>query len=82
MSHPRERWEVGAVDFNHGEIGQRIGADQFGFHNFAVAHGDANVDCAIDDVVVGDDVSVGRNDYAAADAVLDLRLGAAVWAEA
>ena len=34
-----------------------------------------------DDVVVGNDISIGRNNYAAADAVLDLRLRPAVRAK-
>ena len=53
----------------------------FGVHDLAIAHGDADIDRAIDDVVVGDDISVRRNDDAAADAVLDLRLRPAVGAE-
>ena len=43
--------------------------------------GDANLRGAVDDVVVGDDVAVRRDDDAAADAMLDLRalLGLGIW---
>ena len=62
--------EVVAFHFDDGQIGQWVGADHLGRQNSAVAHGDANVGRAIHYVVVGDDVAVGRDDYAAAQAVL------------
>ena len=71
---PGNAGQIAAVDFDDGEISERIGADQLGDQDLAVAHSDANVDRAINHVIVGDDVSVGRNDDAAADAALDLRL--------
>ena len=70
---PRNAGEVLAFDLDHGQIGQRIGADHLGGQHAAIVHGHANVDRAIHHVVVGDDVAIGRNDDAAADAVLDLR---------
>src|SRR5208283_5422022 len=63
-----------AVNFEHGDVGERIGADEFRFQHAAIAGGDADVDRAVDDVIVGDDVPVGRDDHATAHAVLDLRL--------
>src|SRR5579862_4348187 len=54
-------WNAGqtsAINFNHSQIRKWIGANQFGFQDLAVAHGDADVDRAVDDVIVGDDVSI------------------------
>src|SRR5579862_6837786 len=73
---PRNAGQTSAIYFDHSQIRQWIGANQFGFKDFAVAHGDADVDRAVDYVVVGDDVSIGGNDDAAADAMLNLRLPA------
>ena len=54
----------------------------------AIVESDAHLRSAVDHVVVGDDIAVGRNDDAAADAVLKLRLrfhalhaAHATWAE-
>ena len=54
--------QVMAVDLDDRQVGQRVGAHHFGGQNPAIAHGDANVGRAIDHVVVGDDISVGRDD--------------------
>ena len=70
---PRNAGEVVAVHLDHGEVRQRIGADQLGGEHAAIAHGNAHVNRAIDHVIVGHDVAVGRDDDAAADAVLNLR---------
>src|SRR5579872_2231386 len=74
----RNTWQVAAVYLDYRKVGQRIGADQLGLHDLSVAHGDADVDCAINHVVIGDDVAVGRNNDSAADAMLNLRLLAAM----
>ena len=66
--------QVLGVDLDDGEVGQLVGADELGSEDAAVIEGDAHLDGAVDDVVVGDDVAIGRDDDAAADAVLDLRL--------
>ena len=68
--------QVGCIDLDDGKIGERICADELGRQDSTVRHGDANIDCAIDDVVVGDDVAIGRNDDAAAETVLNVRLRA------
>jgi len=56
---PRNAGEIAAADLDDGEIGKGIGADELGGHDLLVAHGDADVGRALDDVVVGDDVSSG-----------------------
>ena len=60
-----------AIDLDDSEVRQGIGADELRRIDVAVAHGDADVDGAGNDVVVGDDVAVGRDDDAAAEAVLN-----------
>ena len=52
-------------------------ADQFCGKDSAVVQRDANVGRAVDDVVVGDDVTVRRNNHAAAEPVLDIAAAAA-----
>src|SRR5580698_9376284 len=74
--------EVGCVDLDDGKIGERIGTDELRGQNSPVRHGDANIDCAINDVVVGDDVAIRRNDDAAAETVLNVRLRAHLLAKA
>ena len=78
----RHARQVGAVDLDDGKIRERIGADELRRQDSAVGHGDANVDCAVDDVVVGHDVAIGRNDHAAAQTVLNVRLRPHVLAKA
>ena len=75
----RNVWKVRAVDLDHGQIGERISADQFAGENAPVAERDLDVGGAIHHVVVGNDVTVGRDDNAAADAVFDLRAAAWRW---
>ena len=60
------------VDLDDGEIGELVRADQLGVHDAAIVECDLDLGCALDHVVVGDDVTVGRNDDAGADAVLNL----------
>ena len=71
----RNAGEIRAVDLHDCEIGERIGADQFCREDPLVAHGDANIHGAFHHVVVGDDVTVGGNDHAAAETVFNARLG-------
>ena len=66
--------EIGAFDLDHREIGERIGANHLRLEDAPVAERDLDVGGAFDDVVVGDDVAIGRDDHSAADAVLKLRL--------
>ena len=66
--------KIGAVDLDHCQIGKWVGADQFGGQDSTIAERDFDFGSAIDHVIVGDDVAVGRNDDTAADAVLDPRL--------
>src|ERR1017187_5857480 len=70
----RDIGEVAAFDLDDREIGKRIGADQFSGQNAAIAEGNLDVGGTVHNVVVGDDVSVGRDDDAASDAVCKLRL--------
>ena len=66
--------QVAAVHLDDRKIGKRIGADHLRLQNTTVAQRDLYIGCAINDVIVGNDVSVRRDDDTAADAVFDLRL--------
>ena len=55
-----------AVHLDDRKVSQGIRAHNLGGKNPAIAHGDPNVGRAIDHVVVGDDVAVGRDDHTAA----------------
>src|SRR6185369_14107477 len=71
---PRDAGQIAAVDLDHREIGEWIGADDLAVPYPLVTGSDADVHRAIDDVIVSDDVAVGRNYDAAANAMFDLRL--------
>ena len=62
------------VDLDDGEIVELVDADELGREDAAVIQGDVNLHGAVNDVIVGEDVAVGRDDDAAADAVLNLLL--------
>jgi hypothetical protein len=62
------------VDLDDGEVGELVDADDASLQDAAVVEGDLDLRGSVDDVVVGDDVAVRRDDDAAADAVLKLRL--------
>ncbi len=74
--------QVGSVDLDDGEIRQRISTDELRREDSTVSHGDANVHCAVDDMVVGHDVAIGRNDHTAAQTVLNVGLRSHVLAKA
>ena len=66
--------KIGGVDLDDSQIGKGIGTDDFRCQNATVAEGHFDFGCAIDHVIVGDDVAVRRDDDAAADAMLDAGL--------
>ena len=72
---PGDAGKVVGVDLDDGHVVELVDTDELGREDAAVVHGDANLHGAVDDVVVGDDVAVGRDDDAAADAVLNLLAG-------
>src|SRR3712207_9220750 len=61
---------------SHGEVGGGVGADDLRLERAAVVQLDANLLRAVDDVVVGQDVAVGADDDAGAEAALDAPLTA------
>ena len=68
---PAENRQVGGVELEQGEVGERIRADDLGAELALVAEPDADVGAgAADDVIVGEDVAVGRHDDARAEALL------------
>ena len=69
----RNAGQIGRVDSNDCKVGQLVASNDFRRKNATVSHGDANVGCAIHDMVVGDDVSVRRNNHTRAQAMFDLR---------
>ena len=68
---PGNAGQVVRVDLDDGEVVELVHAHQLGGEDAAVVERDANLRCAVHHVVVGDDVAVGRDDDAAADAVLE-----------
>ena len=72
---PGHAGQARCVYFNDREVGERVGAYEFCRQDLPVAHGHVDVHCAVNDVIIGDDVSVGRNNHATAEAVLDPGLG-------
>ncbi len=78
----RHAGQVGSVDLDDGKIGERIGTDQLRREDSAIGHGNANVHRTVDDVVVGHDVAIGRNNDTAAQTVLNVGLRSHVLAKA
>ena len=62
------------VDLDDGKVIELVDADQLGRENAAVIEGDVDLHGAVDDMIVGEDVAVRRQDNAAADAVFNLLL--------
>ena len=60
------------VDFDHGDIRLRIGADQLGLKLAIVAEVNLDIRGAVDHVVIGEDRSVGGDDHAGTEALLAL----------
>ena len=56
--------KVGSVDLDHRDVGFRIGSDNLGFELTLVGKSDAHGGGAVDDVVVGDDITVRSQDDA------------------
>ena len=67
-----DRGQTLGVDLEDGHVGVRIGADDLGLELTAVEQPDRHLLGALDHVVVGEDVAVGRDDEARAAALLDL----------
>ena len=65
----RNGGEMVGVDFQHGDVGLGIAADDVGGEFTLVAQGNFDVGGAIDHVIVGEDVAVGADDHAGAEAV-------------
>ena len=70
MRGERDIGEVAPLGLQQRKIGLGVDADHLGGHGLAVGGGDGHVGSVVDDVVVGDDVAVGRNEEAG-----PLRLG-------
>ena len=66
--------QIVRIDLDDRQVVQLVHADHLGREDAPVIQRDADLRSAVDHVIVGDDVAVGRDDDAAADAVLDLRL--------
>src|SRR5208282_120379 len=71
---PGDGGQVMRVNLDDGEIVELVDANEFCGEDAAVIEGDVDFHGAIDDVIVGEDVAVGREDDAATDAVLNLLL--------
>ena len=69
---PGDAGQILGVDLDHGQVSEFVGANHLGGKGPAVMHGYPDLHRAIDHVIIGNDVSVRRDDDTAADAVLDL----------
>src|SRR5690606_13201833 len=63
-----------ALDLEDGDVAERVGADDLGAERAPVEEDDLELVGLLDDVVVRDDVAVGADEGAAAEAVLLERL--------
>ncbi len=68
------RGKVGCVHLEHGNIGQLVDADDLRVQDAAIVQRHLDLRGAIHHVIVGDNVSVRRDDDAASHAMLNLRL--------
>src|SRR6185312_6146507 len=68
---PGQIGEAGGVDFDHRQVGQLVRTDHFGRQLAAVTESDLDAGGILHDVVVGNDVAVGRNNDAAAQPLLE-----------
>ena len=81
---PCDARQIVGVDLDHRNVVELVNADELGGKDAAVVHGDANLHGTVDYVIVGDDVAVGRDDDATADAVLKVNatdLPSIVWGD-
>ena len=67
---PGNRGKVRGVYLDDGEIGELIYADDLAGKNAAIVQGDSDLRGAVNNVIVGDDVPVRRDDDAASNTVL------------
>src|SRR5262245_60691372 len=72
---PGNTGQIGGIHLEHREVGKRVGSDQLRRKHPAVVHGYANVSRTVDDVVIGHNVAIGRDDRAAAQSMHYLWLG-------
>ncbi len=70
----RHRRERPGIDLQHGHVGVGIGADDLGLELPPIEQPDDDLLGPFDDMVVGQDVAVRRDDEPGAAALLDLRL--------
>ena len=66
---------IGVNDLEQGQIGLGIGADDLGLPGLAVIGLDPDLGGVLDDVVVGDDVTIGRDEEARAHGLALMELG-------
>src|SRR3954453_19002221 len=70
----RHRRQLGGVDLEHRHVGIRIGADDLGLELAPIEQPYGDLLGALHDVVVGQNVAIGRDDEPGAAALLDLGL--------
>lgn len=64
-----DRWFID-TDLQDGEVGIRVGADEFGLGDATIGQGDLDFIGALDDVVIGQDIALWIDDDAGAEAGL------------
>lgn len=63
---PSARGRVRRIQLNHGDVGERVAADEFRFDLLAVGKRAGNPDCIGRDVMIRHNVTIRRNNHAAA----------------
>ena len=63
--------QIGCVYLQHGEVGQLVNANELRIHDAPIVERDLDLNSAVNDVIVRDDVSVRRNNDSATDTMLE-----------
>ena len=74
--------QLRCFDFDDGKVGFFVGTDHLGFKSAIVGKGDGQVGSTLDDVIVGDDESVGADDQAGSQSALHVLFAVGVGVEA
>src|SRR5579859_2674534 len=69
---PGDAGEIFRIDADDGEVVELVHSNEFRREDAAIVERDANLSCTVNDMPVGHNVAIRRNDDAAADPMLEL----------